>query len=525
MDATLPPLIEKMLQPEFYPHPVQTPIQLLQTHISYVFLTGDYAYKVKKPANFGFLDFTSLEQRRHFCQEELRLNRRLSPELYLAVLPIAQPEASDRYQLLEADSATVGVEYTIQMRQFPQECLFSHLFAADQLTVAQMQQLGQQVADFHKQAATSPEIQAFGSVAAVQQVDENNYALSQTFVGRTQTAEQLAETQSFTRNFFCDRADWLTERQTSGKVRECHGDLHLNNICLYHQQIQVFDCIEFNQEFRCIDVIYDAAYLVMDLEFQGRYDLANAFLNAYLEATGDYAGAVLLPLYLSMRAYIRGNVNSLALNDPAITQAEKQKIQERAAAYYRRAWEYTQPQPGQLILMSGLSGSGKTTVARQVAQALNAIHIRSDAVRKHLAGVPLYERSGSGSFGSGIYTPEMTQKTYDHLLELGLLLAQEGRTVVLDAKYDRQSLRQTVLEQAQAVGIPVKILHCTAPLDVLRERLQARTGDIADATADLLADQQKVAEPLTESEQALVTTIHTEQDLSSQLAQSGLLPQ
>lgn len=523
MEATLPPLIEQMLQPEFYSHPVDTPIQLLQTHISYVLLTGEYAYKVKKPANFGFLDFTSLEQRRHFCQEELRLNRRLSPELYLAVLPIAQTATGDRYQLLAADSAEPGAEYTIQMRQFPQACLFSHLFAEGKLTVVQMQQLGQQVAEFHQRAATSPEIQAFGSVAAVQQVDENNYALSQSFVGRTQTADQLAATQAFTRGFFRDRSDWLTERQTSGKVRECHGDLHLNNICLFQQEIQVFDCIEFNQEFRCIDVIYDAAYLVMDLEFQGRSDLANAFLNAYLEATGDYTGAVLLPLYLSMRAYIRGNVNSLALNDPAITQTEKQKIHERAAAYYHRAWEYTQPQQGQLILMSGLSGSGKTTVARQVAQNLNAIHIRSDAVRKHLAGVPLYERAeGTGTFGGGIYTPEMAQKTYDRLLELGLLLAQQGRTVVLDAKYDRRDLRQAVLEQAQAAGIAVKILYCTAPLEVLRDRLQNRKGDIADATADLLDDQQKAAEPLTEQEQPLVTTIHTEQDLQPQLAGIGL---
>ncbi len=518
----LPPLIQAMLQPGFYPHPVPAPIQLIQTHISYVLLTGDYAYKVKKPANFGFLDFTTLERRQHFCQEELRLNRRLSPELYLAVLPIAQSSADGPFQMVMTEEPLPeGMEtgdYTVQMRQFAQSCLFSQLFARGELTLEQMQTLGKLVASFHAIAATDPEIQAFGSVAAIQQVDENNYALSLPFVGRSQTQTQLDETRGFTRQFFADHADWFQQRQEEGKIRECHGDLHLNNICLYQDQIQVFDCIEFNQEFRNIDVIYDAAFMVMDLEFQGRVDLANTFLNAYLERTGDYWGAALLPLYLSMRAYIRGNVNSLALNDPAISAGEKQQFQERGSAYYRLAWDYTRRPQGRVFLMSGLSGAGKSTVARQVAQHLNAIHIRSDAVRKQLAGIPLEQRGdAAGAYGSGIYTPEMTQKTYDRLLELGIFLAQQGFPVILDAKYDRQSLRQAAIAKTQAAGLPLQILHCTAPVEVIRDRLQTRTGDIADATADLLTTQQKAAEPFTEEEQAYVVPIHTEQDLEPQL--------
>jgi uncharacterized protein len=516
MDASLPKLIQQMLQPEFYPHPVPSPIQLIQTHISYVLLAGDYAYKVKKPANFGFLDFSSLGQRQHFCQEELRLNRRLCPELYLDVLSIVEtPEGN--YRFATAATETVA-EVTIKMQQFDQDNLFSQLFAQNLLTLEQMQTLGKDVATFHALAQTDAEIQAYGSLAATQQVDENNYGLSEQFIGRSQTAEQFEQTRQFTRDFFSQHSDWFSQRQAEGKIRECHGDLHLGNICLYQDQIQVFDCIEFNKEFRNIDTIYDAAFLVMDLQFLGRPDLANAFLNSYLEWTGDYWGAVLLPLYLSMRAYIRGNVNSLALNDPAISSDEKVSIQDRAAAYYRLAWNYTQPQQGRIFVMSGLSGVGKSTVARQLAQLSNAIQIRSDAVRKHLAGISLNQRGDeAGAVGSGIYTPEMTQKTYDRLLELAVLLAGQGLTVILDAKYDRQALRETVISKAQSAQIPIQLLYCSAPETVIRERLQQRQGDIADATEAMLNKQLKDFETFTHNEQALLTTIHTETDLAAQL--------
>jgi uncharacterized protein len=523
MDATLPSLIQQMLQPDFYPHPVQEPIQLLQTHISYVLLTGEYAYKVKKPINFGFLDFSSLEKRCYFCHEELRLNRRLSPDLYLAVLPIV--ETAGQYQFgAVVPPAQTATEYALQMRQFPQEMLLSHLFQDGKLTPAIVQKLATQVAAFHISAITNPEVTAYGSVVSVQQVDTNNQAISADFIGTTQTQLQLEETRAFTTHFFEQHADWFVQRQANGKIRECHGDLHLNNVCLFQDKIQIFDCIEFNQEFRNIDVIYDVAFLVMDLEFRGRIDLANLLLNTYLEQTGDYWGAVLLPLYLCMRAYIRGKVNSLTLNDPAIATSEKATSLQLAQAYYRQAWDYTQRtvgerSPSRLILMSGLSGSGKSTVARQLAQKLNAIHIRSDAVRKHLAEISLHQRGATGVAGSRIYTPEMTQKTYDQLLEFGLLLAQQGWPVILDAKYDHHALRQPVLEAAITAHIPITIVECTAPVEVLRDRLLHRTSDISDATADLLESQLKAAEPLTESEQAISVTLHTDHPLEQQLSQ------
>jgi uncharacterized protein len=520
MDATLPELIQQMLQPEFYPHEVQEPVQLLQTHISYVLLTGELAYKIKKPTNFGFLDFTTLEKRHYFCQEELRLNQRLSPSLYLAVKAIVKE--GDRFQFTDVLDPSMTsnsiAEYAVQMREFPQEGLFSHLFKAGQLTPEMIQQLGEIVAKFHRSAETNAEIREYGSLTAIQRVEENNFRLSEAFIGRSQTQQQYDETRAFATQFFEHHADWFAQRQIDDKIRECHGDLHLNNVCLYHNKIQIFDCIEFSQDFRNIDVIYDAAFMVMDLEFQHRVDLANLFLNTYLEQTGDYWSAALLPLYLSMRAYIRGNVNALALDDSAIAEADKINFLQSSQEYYQLSWRYTRRSPGRLILMCGLSGSGKSTVARQIAQQINAIHIRSDAVRKRIAGIPLSREGDQNSaVNGGIYTPEMTQLTYERMLELGIFLAQQGWPVVLDAKYDHHRFRAAALETAHGAQIPLQIVQCTAPLEVLYDRLRHRTGDVSDATVDILDSQIGSAEPLTEAEEAIATTLLTAQPLEPQI--------
>ena len=250
--------------------------------------------------------------------------------------------------------------------------------------------------------------------------------------------------------------------------------------------------------------MYDVAFTMMDLEARGRADFANAFLNAYLEQTGDYEGLPLLPLYLSRQAYVRAKVTSFLLDDPDIPEDVKQEAQATASDYYKQAWAYTQNHQGKIIMMSGLSGSGKTTVAKTLATKHSAIHLRSDAVRKQLAGISV-EETGSDA----IYTPEMSQKTYDRLLKLGTILAKEGFTVILDAKYDRIAYRQQVIKAAKENGIDLQIINCTAPIEVLRDRVTNRTGDISDATADLLASQQANAEEFISEEIAYVTTIDT----------------
>ncbi|QQE63603.1 adenylyl-sulfate kinase [Leptolyngbya sp. BL0902] len=512
-DTALPALIQQMCQPSFYPHPVVEPIRLMQTHVSYVLLTGDYAYKVKKPVNFGFLDYSTLERRRHFCEEELRLNQRTAADLYLEVVPIGQ--SGETYHL-GADSAgnsadDAAVEYAVKMVQFPQDTLLSACYERGELTEDLILTLADQVAAFHQGAETNDHILSFGTVAQIRQAFDENYAQTQGYVGGPQTQAQLEQTQAATDHIFATQADLFQQRIDQRWIRACHGDLHLNNLCHWNNQLYLFDCIEFNEPFRYVDVMYDVGFVVMDLLAKGCRPLATAFLNHYVEQTGDWEGLQLLPLYISRQAYVRAKVTSFLLNDPAVDAATKAKASDTAAAYYRLAWEVVQPQTGRLYLMAGLSGAGKSTTAREVARQTGAIHLRSDAVRKHLAGVPLQERGDQS-----LYSPEMTQKTYARLLNLGLTLAKAGFTVILDAKYDRQSLRQPALDQAQQAGLSAQILHCTAPAEILEDRVRQRSGDIADATVAVL--QQQVMEPFTEAEQPWVQTLDTMGDVSAQIA-------
>ncbi len=493
--TTLPPIAQALLNPATYPHPVTEPIDLIQTHISYVFLTGDYVYKLKKPANYGFLDFSTLEKREHFCHEELRLNQRGAAELYLDVLPIVQ--TGEKFILGGTGEA---VDYVVKMRQFPQETLLSAMYDRGELTKQHLIDLAKVLAAFHKAAPTNDYILSFGEVAQIRQAIDENYDQTVGYIGVAQTQAQFDETKAYTDKLFAEKAAIFRSRVEHRFIRECHGDLHLRNICYWNGKILLFDCIEFNEPFRFVDTMYDVAFFAMDLDARNRTDLSNLFLNTYFEQTGDWEGLQVLPLYLSRQAYVRAKVTSFLLGDPSIPEAVKQESLITASRYYRLAWEYTQQKQGKIVLMSGLSGSGKSTIAQKLARESGAIQIRSDAVRKHLGGIAL-DAKGDDS----LYSAEMTQKTYDRLLNLGVMLASQGYTVILDAKYDRQALRAPVIEQAQAQGIAIEIRYCEAPEAVLRDRLSQRQGDISDADLDVL--DRQTFEAFSETEKPLLQTI------------------
>ncbi len=334
----------------------------------------------------------------------------------------------------------------------------------------------------------------------IKQAFDENYQQTEKYINFVQTQKQYDETKAYTDKFFAEHGDWLEERQIKGMIRECHGDLHLNNICQWQGEIQLFDRIEFNESFRFVDVMYDIAFTAMDLTARGREDFANLFVNTYLEQTADWEGLKVLPLYLTRQAYVRAKVNSFLLDGDTFSE----KIKANAQDYYQLAWHYTQPQKPRLILMSGFSASGKSTIGKVIAKNLNAIQIRSDAVRKHLAGIDLNQ---TGSLD--IYSLEMSQKTFARLAELARILITLGYPVILDARYDKYAWREPLLTYAQNLQIPFHIVHCHAPIEVLKQRIAARKGDISDATIEVLNAQIEQTEPFHEKEQPYLISLDT----------------
>ncbi|EDX83627.1 hypothetical protein S7335_1324 [Synechococcus sp. PCC 7335] len=349
-DSTLPTLVQQMLAPDFYQHPVVEPIRLMQTHVSYVLLTGDYVYKLKKPVNFGFLDYSTLEKRKHFCEEELRLNQRGAGDLYLEVVAITEAAGSPEISSPETSRAQIDgngepIEYAVKMQQFPQSALLSEQFARGLLDEEKVRSLAQTVAEFHSQTATSDHIRSYGTPAAIRQAFDENYEQTTAYIGgneitKPQTQQQFDETKAYTDSFFETEQALFQKRLDADKIRACHGDLHLGNICEWEGKILLFDCIEFNEPFRFVDTMFDIAYIVMDLEVAGRHDLSQVFLNQYAEATGDYEGLEILPLYVSRQSYVRAKVTSFMLGDPSVSEADQKAASEKAAKYYKLAWSY-----------------------------------------------------------------------------------------------------------------------------------------------------------------------------------------
>lgn len=493
-EADQDPILRAMRHTAFYPHAVHAPVQTIQTHISTVFLSGPFAYKVKRPVQFDFLDFSTLAQRRHFCLLELERNRAYAPALYLEVVPIR----------FGAHGFTLGdqgkvVEYAVKMRRFDERNLFSHMFVAGRLEAEHLIRLGRRLAAIHAEAARdAAKAAAYGSHDAVLKVVNENFHTCAPFRGRLFSEEQHAAVEAFSLRTTTDLAPLFADRVRDGFVRECHGDLHLNNVCWHENDAFPFDCIEFNEAFSIIDVQYDAAFMVMDLENRNRTDLAFAFLNAWLERSNDFAGLALLPFYINLRAMVRAKVYALMTENTDQHAGDRGEKEAKAAHFFELAYRTTLPRPRRIFVLCGLSGSGKSTVGAYLAQRLPAIHLRSDAIRKHLAGIDCDSKGDAA-----LYSDVMTQRTYRRLIEAAGHVLDAGFAVILDAKFDRRGQRAQAYAALAAYGVPITTLHCSAPTEVLAARLNARRNDISDAGADLLEAQQAAWEGFDESEAAV----------------------
>jgi hypothetical protein len=470
-------LIEALRSPAAYPHPVEA-VRLIETHSSFVLLTGDHAYKVKKAVNLGFLDYSTLERRRHFCQEELRLNRRLAPQIYQDAVPIRGPAQAPRVAGT-GSSVDDPIEYAVRMKEFAQEAQFDRLLAAGRLGPAHLDSLVATLVRFHAAAAAAGPDDDYGTPDSVRAPMERNFAQLGPLLHGGEAAARLAAIAGWSEAEQARLVPVFARRRALGRIRECHGDLHLGNIALVDGAAQVFDCIEFDPALRWIDVISEIAFLVMDLGERGRPDHAARVLDDYLEASGDYDGIDVLRYYLVYRAIVRAKVTRIRAAQDGLEPRERAEAVAASDAYLGLALRTVQPDAPALILMHGVTGSGKSVLARALVETLGAIRLRSDLLRRRLHGVADRAPSGSG-LGAGIYSEAASDATYGALERWSDRILGAGHSVVVDAACLEARRRQPFRLLAQRRGVPFLIVSCRAAAASLARRITRRAAETTD---------------------------------------------
>jgi aminoglycoside phosphotransferase family enzyme/predicted kinase len=508
MTAELPPLIQALLDPKAYPdHPDS--VDFVQTHISYVFLAGRWVYKLKKPVDFGFLNYTTPELRRLSCEDEVRLNRRLSPDVYAGVLPVTNESGRVRM-----GGSSTPLDWAVQMRRLPAERMLETMIAGGDVPEDAGRRLGEVVARFHLGAERSGRITETGGRGAAAGNWRENFVQTRPFRGRTIAPEDDDRINAYVDSFLAGEAPLLAERDAGGFIRDLHGDLRSAQIWILEQAperpqklsdaerrlldelgpVRILDCIEFNERLRFCDTASDIAFLAADLAYRRRPDLARDLLNRYLEVTGDSRLPLLLGFYSCYRAYVRGKVDSMGLTEREIDARQRRRLAARARGFFRLAARYAVPsRPQRLVLMMGISGSGKSYLGRLLALRLSAAIFPSDVTRKQLLGLPPTQSAGEAA-----YTADVTARTYAALVEQAEAELRRGHSVVLDATFLSADLRRPAIELAKRLGVPLKLVWCQATPDLIGRRLRERERDafrVSDAGESVARSQVEMLEP------------------------------
>jgi aminoglycoside phosphotransferase family enzyme/predicted kinase len=465
--SCLEDLIRAMSDPGIYPHGPES-VQVVQTHISAVFIAGDLVYKVKKPFDFGFLDYTTLEKRKHFCQQEVLLNSRFSEDIYLGVVPIHQDRKG-----VNLRGHGEEIEAAVLMRRIPQDRVLENMLRNEEVTETILDRVAHRLAYFHSYAAGGPEIAGFGSIEVIYQNLRENFDQTLPFIGRTIDRNTHEEISARATDYLESHRDLIRDRMNKGFIRDCHGDLHLDHVVILNE-IMLVDCIEFNDRFRYGDTAADLAFLLMDLDFQGFPAFGDRISQQYAAASEDPDILKLIGFYKSYRAFVRGKVNSFSLDDHEMSESDRSAAQDKAQEYFRLSLASLKPPPRPaLIIMFGLSGSGKSYLGSRLGVRLGIAPILSDVVRKETMGVPITQHQ-LDMYGQGIYTPNATERTYRVLMDKARRLLKRGESVILDATFLRYQDRILAKEVAREAGARFVLLECSVPDDIARQRLETR---------------------------------------------------
>jgi hypothetical protein len=489
--------LERLLDVTVFPHAVEH-LELIETHISWVILTGKLAYKIKKPVDLGFVNFTSLAQRKHFCEEELRLNQRTAPELYLEVVPIAATEQGLR---VGRDPA---IEYAVRMRQFPGDARLDHQLESGRLTAHDMLAAAEVIASFHGSLPARPIEHPSVEITRASQYALDNFTQIRAALGADPFHSLLPQLETWTRFQVELLNPVFKDRAMGGFIREGHGDLHLANMVKLENRIVLFDCLEFDPELRWLDLMNDVAFLAMDLMAHGREDLAYIFLNSYLEQAGDYPGIAVLRFYLVYRCLVRAKVAAL-----------QPQANNKTRRYLELAGSLVDHSVSpRLFLMHGFSGAGKSWLSSRLVGALGAIRVRSDLERKRMHGLSINQSSASG-IETGLYAASNTERTYERLARYCEIGLRAGFSMIADAAFLQQRQRQCFVDLAKQLQAKLYILDCTASLATLHERIRKRVSDASNASeADLMVLEHQLAhhDALTEHEEQFVIQVAMDED-------------
>jgi uncharacterized protein len=510
MTTQLPEVAQALLDPQIYPDKT-TGVEMMQTQMSFIFLTGKYVYKLRKAVNLGYLDYTTLEKRHYFSDQEVILNRRLSPEVYLGVIPVHK----NRGKISLSGRGEV-VEYVVKMLYLPQNRMMNVLLDRNRVTAEMVEQVAQKLVDFHARAATDQEISNFGSIKAVQYNTDENFSQTEKYFGITIKGGQFRNIKQYTDNTLIEKESIFKQRAAAGKIRDCHGDLHSQHVCLANT-ISIFDCIEFNDRFRYCDVASEIAFLAMDLDHYGRADLARSFTDAYIRISRDAQIAEVLKFYKCYRAYVRGKVGCFKYDDPYISQAEKGLTQRMARGYFELAASYARSRPV-LFITVGLVGSGKSTLAQSLAKRLGLTIISSDIVRKQLASIPLTEHRFN-EMETGIYSEAFTRQTYDKLFSEAGMILKQGDSVILDASFIKAAERNRALNLAREMQADFFILECRLDEAAIRQRLARRlkSRSVSDGRWEIYEPQKMKFEAVAEFNSAAYFIIDSALPLPEQI--------